>query len=343
MKTKRKLYKIIPFIVLIAIVSVLAIFSSFIDKRAYKMFYNNFDVAFVKNQLAVHFVDVGQGDGIAVNLPNGKVLLIDSGPASSSNSLKKYIKNNVISGKINGKVDYLVLTHADRDHVGGTLTLLKSFDVEQVFLPSVHDNTKTFNSILDYIADNNINSTTDYELLEQLESDIDVFTLGEMFADKTNENCPLVKIECFGYSFLLTGDIPSEVEHEFVVRFGDQLDSDVLKVGHHGSKNSSSNEFLQVVSPAYAVISSGNVYGHPHQEALDRLKAANATILRTDELGNITFIVGDKYGFSYITGDYKIFNFSFKFLYLALIVDGILIVSMTIVLIVKPKNKRKKG
>lgn len=340
---KRKVLKAIPFIVLLLIVSVLAIFYKFIDKRAYSMFYNNFNLVFSKNQLAVHYVYVGQGDGIAINLPNNKILLIDAGPSSSASKLKKYINSNVLSGFSGKKIDYLLLTHADADHVGGALNLLKSFDVGFVFLPKVDKDTQTYNEIVEYLNNKNIKNSTDYEQLEE-EDIIDVFTLNETFKE-TNDNCPIIKITYCGYSFLFTGDIPSYVEQKFVAAFKTDLDSDVLKVAHHGSATSSCNEFINAVSPAYAVISCGidNQHHHPDTNTEKRLTNAGATVLRTDVLGNIMFVLGNKYAFGYLHGDYTSLNYEFYFLPLALVVDGVLVVTIILVLVSKQKSKKRKN
>ena len=338
-KTPSKFKTIIPLIVMLVIVSVLCIFCNFFDDRAYSFLLNDFNLVFTNNQLAVHFVDVGQGDGIAVNLPNGKTLLIDSAPPSGSSAFKNYIKDKVISSRTNNDIDYLLLTHADEDHIGGALTILKNFDVGLVFLPTIESNTIVYNNMMNYIKANNIAYTYDYSKLEQ-EDVVDVYTLDEEFKN-TNDACPLVKIEYNGSSFLFTGDIPSKFEQMFVDCYGNELDVDILKVAHHGSKNSSCDEFLDMVSPEYAVISCGvnNKYKHPDQEALDRIDNAEATILRTDKMGNIMFVVGNKYGFKLLTGKYSTFGFEFKFLYLAVCVDVILIVSIVAVALHKQKGK----
>ena len=137
MFTKQKIKNLIILGVVILILSITCIFKSFFNPIVINFFVNEFDLVSIDKNILVHFINVGQADAAAINLPDGKVLLIDSGSESNNTDYVNYLKENVLHTKRNSYIDYLVLSHADMDHVGGTLKLLNEFNVGTVFLPKI--------------------------------------------------------------------------------------------------------------------------------------------------------------------------------------------------------------
>ena len=305
--------------------------------------FDRFNVVSARDNLMVHYISVGQGDAIAINLPDGKVMLIDTGTEGFNTTYTKYLNEKVLNASFDKVIDYLVLTHGDLDHTGGALKLLQNFDVDHIYMPVVDGNSKKYKELKDYIVEN------DYST-QVIESGIVISTdsysidfYGVSGYTNTNDNCPVIKLEYMDYSFLFTGDIPSEVELDFVDKYGDLLDADVLKVAHHGSKYSSCEEFVEIVSPMYSVISCGdNNYGHPTSEAITVLENANSTILRTDTDGHILFAVGGSYDLGVICGEYIVSGFIFDYRILVLVIDSVLIFDIVIILLKKDKKKKNK-
>jgi competence protein ComEC len=242
------------------------------------------------DELAVHFLDVGQGDSILIQFPNDSVMLIDAGPDRSGAPVISYLKQQGVK-----KIDYLVATHPHADHIGGMAAVIKEFDISKVYMPKVTHTTKTFEDMLLSIKKKGLKITPARAGLNIFEQD---GCLQATFTapcssgyDSLNNYSAVVKIQYGSTSFLLTGDAEDLSEKEMLAS-GMNLQADVLKVGHHGSSSSTTPAFLKSVSPEYAVILVGaaNDYGHPHQETLDNLADAGVIIYRTDEEGTIIFV-----------------------------------------------------
>lgn len=239
-----------------------------------------------KLPLRVHFINVGQGDSILIQTPEGNTMLIDGGPQSSAASLVSYIKNQGIT-----KINILVATHPHEDHIGGLVSVLNSFEVGNIIDSGVSHTTQTYKNYLNAIKSNNINFVN-WSLGQQFEigEGVEFTIIGPTTTSSSdlNNSSIVIKLTYNNSSFLFAGDAQSAEEGK-IISSGASLDSDVLKVGHHGSDSSSSIKFLNSVSPAIAVIScgKGNSYGHPHDIILKNLAAIGATIYRTDLTGNI--------------------------------------------------------
>ena len=223
---------------------------------------------------SITFIDVGQGDSTLIRLPYNKgIMLIDC-----YNSFN-YLKSEGIN-----KIDYLVFTHSDNDHIGDYKKILNYFDVDKIIIPYYDEK---FDELL--ISYNNITKVDyKYEInLNNFYFDI----LGPIYPyEDANSNSVVIKLKIYDYTFLFTGDMTKEEEEDLVYEYNSYLDSDVLKVGHHGSSTSSSELFLKYVTPKYSVISAGlnNKYGHPNKEIVERLN--NYSIIYITYLcGNITF------------------------------------------------------
>lgn len=318
-----------------------SVFYAYINPFVINLLRTRFDIVTNKDNLIVHFVDVGQGDAIAINLPDGKVLLIDTGCEEYNVDYVKYLKENVLNSKFDLDIDYLILTHADMDHIGGTIKLLQSFSVNTIFMPKIDSDSQGYNEILEIVSKNcNYKIVHDEYLISG--DDYRITLLEQLNFTNTNDSSQVVKVEYMNKKFLFTGDISKSLEELYVEKYSAKLDCDVLKVSHHGSNTSTSEDFVNVVSPNYAVISVGeNNYGHPDEDVLNRLKDSGAKILQTSINGNIMFVVGDYYELCCITGKFYITRLSLDYRNFVLIVDGILFVYLIVVLIKKEKKKSK--
>lgn len=237
-----------------------------------------------KNTLQVHFIDVGQGDSILIQV-NNKNLLIDSGPNKSEDKLKKYLKKLNIS-----KFDYIIATHPHEDHIGNMSYIINNFDVLNFYAPKVENSTKAFETMVESLIRKDLKIKVLKANIKSIDLGknivVDVFSpLSNSYEDLNNYS-PIVKISYGNTSFLFTGDAEELSENE-VLNAGFDLKCDVLKIGHHGSSSSTSEKFLKASNPSIAVISVGedNTYGHPTDTVLSRLKETK--IYRTDINGNI--------------------------------------------------------
>lgn len=243
--------------------------------------------------LRVHFLDVGQGDCILVQLPNGRNMLVDAGKNDSAGTINSYLKACGIA-----RLDYLVGTHPHEDHIGSLDTIVQNLPVGEILLPQVTTNTRTYRDLLEEVAGKGLHVTVAKAGVNILEEDglsVKVLApLGSSYDDLNNYSA-VVKITYGEVSFLLEGDAQVESEKE-MLKSGADLRADVLKVGHHGSNTSTSSAFLGTVKPKYAVISvgAGNDYHHPHPTTVTKLKKAGAEVFRTDEKGTIVFTTDGK-------------------------------------------------
>ncbi|NLX61543.1 MAG: MBL fold metallo-hydrolase [Tissierellia bacterium] len=241
----------------------------------------------IEGTLRVHYIDVGQGDSIYIELPNGEIALIDGGPKSSEEALLNYLDEQGVE-----KIDYLVATHPHEDHIGGLVGVIKNYEIGKIYMPNVVHTTKTFENLLLAIQDKG------YKITKAMAEDTIIDEAGlslyilapEIDADweDLNNYSIVLKLNYKNNSFLFTGDAERESE-EIMLTKGYDLRAHVLKVGHHGSTTSTMDEFLDKVDPQYAIISCGvdNKYGHPHKEIVAKLQERNIKIYRTDLDGNI--------------------------------------------------------
>jgi len=243
-------------------------------------------------QLKVHFLNVGQADSILVQMPNGQNMLVDAGNNDDGPTVVNYLKKAGVK-----KIDYLVGTHPHEDHIGGLDTVIKSFDIVNVYMPRVTHTTKTFEDVLKAVQAKGLKITPAKAGVEIVRSDGLSAVMLAPNKDKyesLNNYSAVIKVTYGQFSFLLTGDAEKESEAEMLASSVVSPKADVLKVGHHGSTSSTSTAFLKAVSPKYAVISvgTGNDNGHPHKETLQKLKGVN--LYRADLNGTIIFSTDGK-------------------------------------------------
>lgn len=237
-----------------------------------------------EGELRVHFINVEQGDSAFIELPNGKCMLIDAGERDYAGRVISLVDCLGYS-----KIDYLVATHPHTDHIGGMQRVVENFKIGEIYMPDAVSDTSTFINLLTAIKGLDLSINIAKAGVEiPLDNGINArFVAPVRIVDDSN-NCSAVLRLTFGSrSFLFMGDAEIPEEETII----DNIDCDVLKVGHHGSYTSSGDSFLKKATPEIAVISCGkdNEYGHPHDAALMRLKKSGVRdFYRTDISGTVT-------------------------------------------------------
>lgn len=244
----------------------------------------------VSSNLEVHFIDVGQGDSILLK-SGDQTMLVDAGDNKYGKGVVSHLQNLGVK-----KLDYVVGTHPDADHIGGLDNVIASLDIGKVYMPRKQSNTKTFEDVLSAIAQKGLKINSPKVGSSFTLGSATVTVLGPVNTyDDNNNNSIILKVTHGENSFLLMGDAELEAEED-LVSSGQNLSATVLKAGHHGSHSSTSQSLLQKVKPTYAVISCGvnNKYGHPHTETMTYLKRANVKVYRTDEQQTIVMTSNGK-------------------------------------------------
>lgn len=239
--------------------------------------------------LKAHFIDVGQGDAAFIELANGETMLVDAGTAQAGDDVVSYIRSRGYS-----RIDYVVMTHPDADHIGGMAEVINYFEIGTLYAPACGSTTQTWERLLDTIAAKGLAITTAGAGVTVMDTDaLDVRFVGpaSIVEGETNENSALTWIDYLGETFYLTGDADA-----FDILAAAPGQADLLKVSHHGSTTGTSVSLLNRLAPEYAVISVGadNSYGHPAPLVLTMLENAGAQVFRTDQMGDVTaFADGD--------------------------------------------------
>ena len=261
-------------------------------------------VNLIPKNLKIHFIDVGQGDSCLIITPHNKKILIDGGGSENydvgNNTLVPYLLARRIK-----KIDFIIISHFDTDHVGGLLTVMENLKVENVVISRQGEISENYNKFEQIIKEKHIKviavgqvDTLDIE--KNLYFDILWPNNDNLISDNVlNNNSIVCKMYYKDFSFFFTGDIEEIAEEQILQEYRNNLQilkSDILKVAHHGSKTSSTEEFIDAVKPKIALIGVGekNTFGHPNDEVIKRLEKLAVKIYRTDQMGEIKIMVNNK-------------------------------------------------
>ncbi|NLD46481.1 MAG: MBL fold metallo-hydrolase [Clostridiaceae bacterium] len=241
-----------------------------------------------KQEIKVHFIDVGQADSIYIQLPENKDILIDGGNVSDGSLVVNYLKKQNVDD-----IELLIATHPHEDHIGGLPDVLDAFIIEQILDSGYAATTNIYKEYSSkaqaegctWISDN-------YQTYTWGATSLQILTGDQSWGSNANNYSVVCRLDTGDIEFLFTGDAEAAVEDIFT----GTLEAEILKVGHHGSTSSSSLAFLNKVDPEVAVIcvGTGNTYGHPHQETLNKLQNKSIKIYRTDLNGTIVVTTDGK-------------------------------------------------
>ena len=254
------------------------------------------------NDLKIYFIDVGQGDSTLIVTPLNKKILIDGGGSElgsydvGKNTLLPYLLDRKIKN-----IDYIIVSHFDTDHVQGLLVVMENLKVKNVIIGKQFEFSENYERFLKIVKEKEINvkvveAGNKIHIENNIYLDV-IWPICNMAVTKNsiNNNALVCKFNFKNFSMLFTGDIEKEAEDIIVSKYQDTtiLKSNVLKVAHHGSKTSSTQELLELVKPKIALIGVGenNTFGHPNKEILDRLQNLGTKICRTDKMGEISIDV----------------------------------------------------
>lgn len=271
MKGKKRTVQLI----LAAVIAVLGVFGG----------YESFSAKEAGNaDLKVHFIDVGQADCILVE-SEGNYMLVDAGNNEDAPVITAYLKKQGVK-----RLEYVIGTHPHEDHIGSLDSVIDAFEIENVMLPKKEHTTKTFEDVITAIENKNL-SITAPEVGDKYQIGSAQFTIlapNHTYGEELNNWSIGIKLTNGKHSFLMCGDAEKEAEQD-ILSNGIDISAEVYKVSHHGASTSTTEAFLNAVSPEYAVICVGkdNTYGHPTKKTLDRLKKAGVQVFRTDEQGSI--------------------------------------------------------
>ncbi len=245
----------------------------------------------VRGEFQIAFLDVGQGDAVLITAPNGNQLLYDAGPPSGA-ALRALGKQLPFWDR---SINVIVLSHPDLDHTGGFPEVLRRYRVDLALEPGVFSGNGAYETIESEIKRHNV---PHFDVREGMRIVLDDTTYADVLfpgavrmSSDTNDNSIVLRVVHGNTAFLLSGDLSIKYEEYVVARYGDQLNANVLKLGHHGSRTSTSPRWLAAISPETAVISYGkeNTYGHPHDEPIVALSELQIPYLETAKEGTIVF------------------------------------------------------
>ena len=266
----------------------------------------------LENILEVHFIDIGQGDAIVVRLPDGKDMLIDAGSGTSASNATKQKYLSYLAQLNIDTIDFLMVTHPDSDHVNMMNEVLKEYQVENIYYNDTYEGrSNTYKNFIDEAqlegAENLYNVDEDGETYtinsEEYNYEIEIYAPGYDRFEDANSMSMITILRYGGRKILFTGDAHYETENWLMNKMEtENYDIDILKIGHHGSNSSSSDEFLEFFDPEYGVISVGedNSYGHPAAATMNRLFNYGVVTYRTNRQGNIVLYIDNDGDFGFL-------------------------------------------
>lgn len=311
-RNEKRIHKTIKrwvFVFVLLLLCALGVLNGFYPCESWKYYFAKPKLtALADGEMRIHFLDVGQGDATLIELPDGKTALIDGGNGAEENNLAMLRYLNALKVK---RLDYLIVTHADSDHCGGLIEVVKYKEIGQAFLPVVNENVgDTYAEFYSELvkkecelayAKRSISLSSETYTLQFLYP-LTVYVDNGIAESDTNASSAVLWLDYKGVSALFTGDAPTAVESELIkddlrgyfAPYGVMLSStEILKVAHHGSRDSTSEAFLQHLGIQTAIISCGknNLYGHPNDEVLQRISLLGGETYRTDVFGHIMVTV----------------------------------------------------
>lgn len=250
----------------------------------------------------IHAITVGQGDSTLIKFPNNQTMLIDAGEREQGQHVTNYVSEFLKQERLE-KLDYLVLTHPDSDHIGGAIEVLSNLEVGTVFRPKVYTEQE---ALLMDETNISVSTTATYSQLIELIQEkgctvifndntltynfggcqVEFLSPSENYYSESNQYSAVIMMTYQSKKFLFMGDADAEIEQTLINNYGDYLQADVLKVSHHGSASSSTYEFLEIVKPKYSLLYVDTSKDLPSSEVLNRLHEVGSVILQTSLLGD---------------------------------------------------------
>lgn len=243
-------------------------------------------------EMKIHYIDVGQGDSTLIETPNGKRILMDGGPPEAGDKVLNYLKRNRIN-----RIDLVIATHPDIDHIGGLIAIIKKIEVKKVLDSGKSYHTQTYRTYMNEIKKNDIPFSSanqeDYIMLDPSVF-IQILNTSESNKDTNNESSIVLNVIYDEVSFLFMADVGIEQERKMMKQY--DLEADILKVGHHGSNTSSSKDFIEAVQPRMAILtySKNNDFGHPVKRVIRNLQSIDTSIYSTAVYGDVVIHTNGK-------------------------------------------------
>ena len=276
MNNKKITRQILVFLIFfVIIITIVLIQNNNIHTETNNSEYANLNIN--QNHLNIFYLDVGQGDSTLITI-DGCNMLIDSGNEQDGYYIVQFLKAQNIK-----KIDYFILTHFDEDHIGGAYKILEELEIGILYMPANSNQTKTYEKLMSAIEKNNINKNTSLKATKDIKYSLGnanwkVLNINDGY--DLNDSSIVIELDYKNTKYLFMGDATTKIENQI-----EWDDVDVLKVAHHGSDSSTSQRFLEQITPQYAIISVGkdNGYNLPSQEIIDRLENNNIKMYRTDK------------------------------------------------------------